>query len=111
MQRAFAVAASLRKTQRTRFKHISAAFAAASGYNGLFGPCQRVVKSRFVAISGIWMNDSALGGLIDRGDNGANLIAGRCCCGVHLLLHRTQTRHNAAIAKRSLDGLPSAFGS
>ena len=71
---------------------------------------ERFVKSRFAAISGIWVNDSALGGLIDRGDDGANLIAGRACCGAHLLLHRTQTRDGAAIAKRSLHGLTGALG-
>jgi len=110
MQRAFTPATSLETRNRAWCKHISAAFAAASGYNGLFGPCERFVKSRFAAISGIWVNDSALGGLIDRGDDGANLIAGRGCCGAHLLLHRTQTRDGAAIAKRSLHGLTGALG-
>ena len=63
-----------------------------------FGPRKRLVKSRFAPNSGVAMNDTALGRLIDLRDDSAYLIAFGCFRGTRLFLHCAQTRHNAAIS-------------
>ena len=71
---------------------------------------ERFVQSRFAAISGISMNDAAFRSLVDcRNDDAYSIQVGHFR-GTHLLLHRAQTCHNAAIAERSLQCLACALG-
>jgi hypothetical protein len=67
-------------------------------------------KSRFAAISGVAMNDPALGRFVDCRNNRVYLICVGRFRGTRLFLHCAQTRHNATISERSLYCLPGAFG-
>jgi hypothetical protein len=59
---------------------------------------QRLIESRLAAIRSIFVNDPALGSFIDSGDQCADLLRTRRLHGAHCLLHRSQMRHDAAIA-------------
>ena len=77
----------------------SAQYLAQRGAYKLFSPGEDLAKSRLTALSGIWMNDSALGGFVDCRDQRADLIRARRLRGTHRLLHGPQMRYNATIAE------------
>src|SRR5439155_19471275 len=96
---------------RVRISNTSAQDLAQRGSYYLFSAGEDFAKSRFTALGGVRMNDSALGGFVDCLDQRADLIRSRCLRGTHRLLHGPQMRYNATIAERSLQCLPRAFSS
>jgi hypothetical protein len=71
---------------------------------------ERAIQPRLAAVSGIAMDDTAFGRLIDCRDKRADLIGIRLFGRARAPLHRPQACHNAAVAQRSFECLTGAFG-
>jgi hypothetical protein len=71
---------------------------------------QQVVQFGLAPISGVPVNNAALGGLIYRRDKGTNLTRIRLFGRAGTLVRGTQMRDNATISKRSTESLSGALG-
>ena len=70
------------------------------------------IQTRLTAIGGILMNDTALRGSIESGNQSPNLRGvGFLLIGGNFLLKRSQGRADAAVLTRARHGLTRTFGS
>ena len=76
---------------------------------GLFLAGKQRVESRFAAIGGVAMNDSSLGGLVERRDQPTNLFRIRFGAAAHRFLQCAQSRPDTAILNRAGERLTGTF--